>query len=295
MANLQTAGVGFRAVFQEALKGVAPDHARISMAVNSTTAKEEYGWLGDLPGVREWLGDRVIHKLGTYDYSIRNRDFESTVEVDRNDIEDDNLGLYAPRFRQMGQRAGEFPSTLVYEALVSGFAAACYDGQFFFDTDHPVLDAAGNPQSVANTDAVAGNGEPWFLFDTRQAVKPLILQTRKAFDFQQMDDPKDANVFLRRKFLYGVDGRMNAGFGLWQLAWGSKQTLNATNFETAITSMMAMKGDFGRRLAIRPDLLVTGPKNMKAARELLKKERLANGEDNIWKDEVELLVTPWLA
>lgn len=295
MADLQTAGIGFKAAFQGAFDAVKPDYSDIVMEVNSTTGKEEYGWLGALQGVREWLGDRVINKLATHGYQIRNRSFENTVSVKRDDVDDDNLGIYAPMFRDLGQTAAEFPSQLVYSTLRAGFSETCYDGQFFFDTDHQVLDANGVPYSVANTDAVAGNGEPWFLMCTARAVKPLIKQNRKAFQFVQKDKPTDDRVFMSGDYVYGVDGRMNVGFGLWQLAWGSKQPLNAANFETALMAMMSQKGDFGRPLGLKPDLIVTGPKNLKAAKELLEKERLSSGEDNIWRNEVAYRATPWLA
>jgi phage major head subunit gpT-like protein len=36
-----------------------------------------------------------------------------------------------------------------------------------------------------------------------------------------MDSSTDQNVFMKKQFLYGVDCRDNAGFGLWQMAYGS--------------------------------------------------------------------------
>ncbi|WP_417050343.1 Mu-like prophage major head subunit gpT family protein [Dysosmobacter welbionis] len=35
------------------------------------------------------------------------------------------------------------------------------------------------------------------------------------------DSPSDDNVFFNKEFIYGVDARYNAGYGLWQLAFGS--------------------------------------------------------------------------
>lgn len=48
-----------------------------------------YAWLGDIPGMREWIGDREVQNLTASDYTIKNKDFELTVGVDRNAIEDD--------------------------------------------------------------------------------------------------------------------------------------------------------------------------------------------------------------
>ena len=116
---------------------------------------------------------------------------------------------------------------MVFAQLASGFATNCYDGQFFFDTDHPVLDAAGNTTNVANTDG--GAGTAWYLLDTSRALKPILLQKRKDFMFTALDNNTDQNVFMNKEFIYGADARANTGFGFWQMAWGSKQTLNAAN------------------------------------------------------------------
>ena len=34
----------------------------------------------------------------------------------------------------------------------------------------------------------------------------------------------DENVFMKKQFLYGADSRGNAGFGFWQMAFGSDGT-----------------------------------------------------------------------
>jgi phage major head subunit gpT-like protein len=61
----------------------------------------------------------------------------------------------------------------------------------------------------------------WYLVDASRAIKPLIFQERKKPEFTSLIDAKDENVFMRGSYLYGVDNRCNAGFGLWQMAYGS--------------------------------------------------------------------------
>ena len=161
--NLKTLGTGFQAAFKRGLGQAAAQRSLVATPVPSSTKSEEYGWLGKMPNMREWLGDRVIQNIKTHDYTIKNRDWELTLGVDRNDIEDDNVGVYTPLFEEMGRSVEAHPEQLVFELLKAGFTTPCYDGQFFFDTDHPVLDAAGAEISVANTDG--GVGTPWFLID----------------------------------------------------------------------------------------------------------------------------------
>ncbi len=291
--NLRTLGVGFNAAFQSGLGMAATDHLKIATRVPSSTAKEEYGWLGKMPSVREWIGDRVVQNMKTHDYTIKNKDYELTLGVDRNDIDDDNIGIYGPLFTEMGQSTGAFPCQLVYSLLKAGFNTNCYDGQFFFDTDHPVLDVNGVETGVANTDG--GVGSPWFLIDTSRVLKPILLQVRKDWQFVPKDKLDDDNVFGKKEFLYGADARMNVGFGFWQFIWGSKQPLTPANYAAARKALMEMKGDYGRPLGIMPNLLVTAPALESDAKKIVNSEYGAGGVTNEWKGTAEHFVTPWLA
>jgi phage major head subunit gpT-like protein len=292
--NLNIAFTGFKAAFQRGLSiGPAPLYTEIATVIPSSTSEEKYAWLGQMPRMREWLGDRVVQNIAQHDYAIKNRSFESTVGVDRDHIEDDQYGIYAPLMEEMGRSVRVFPDELVFGLIVNGFTTQCYDGQNFFDTDHPVLDAAGNEQSVANVQA--GAGAPWFLLDLSRALKPIIYQRRKEFEFVSKDDPRTSDdVFNRKEYVYGTDGRCNVGFGFWQFSFGSRQPFDKENFRAARTAMMSLKGDYGRPLGIVPNVLLVGPSNADAARDVLLAERLPNGATNTDRNLVRIVETPWL-
>lgn len=292
-ANLKTLGTSFSALFANGL-GLAPaQYTEVAMVVPSSTSQNEYGWLNEMPGMREWVGDRVLNDISTAGYAIKNRKFEQTIEVKGDDIDDDNLGIYNPMFTAMGRVTASHPNELVFAALKAGFASNCYDGQFYFDNDHPSLDAAGNPVTRANTDG--GAGANWFLFDSKQATKPIIFQKRKDYTFAAMDSMTDEAVFMRDSYRYGVDARVNVGYGFWQFCWGSKQDLTAANYGIARAALSGMKGDYDRPLGIMPDTLVVPPSLESKARKLLNSEYAGGGETNEWKDTAKLIVSPWLA
>ncbi|MDH1281045.1 Mu-like prophage major head subunit gpT family protein [Pseudomonas chengduensis] len=291
--NLAILHTGFKASFQNAFDGAPIDYNQLVMEVNSGTAIEQYGWLGATTRFREWIGDRVIQNLALHDYSIKNKSFENTVGVPREAIEDDQYGTYNPLMAQLGQDAKEHPAELVYALLKNGFTGKCYDGQFFFDTDHPVIGANGQETSVSNFQG--GSGTPWFLLDVTRVMRPIILQKRKNYQFVAKTDEKDENVFTRKEFIWGVDARLNVGYGLWQLAYASKETLDATSFNAAYAAMQELKGDNARPLGIRPKLLVVPPSLRATALEVVKAERNAAGATNINRDVVDVLTTPWLA
>lgn len=290
--NLNMLFTGYKASFQNAFAGVKPDFMPFTLEVPSVNSTEQYGWLGNSTAFREWLGDRVIQNLALHDYSIKNKSFENTVGVPRESIEDDSFGLFNPLMGQLGQDSANHPSTLIYDLLAGGFSNTCYDGQFFFDTDHPVTNKAGAEVSVSNFQG--GAGTAWYLLDTTRVMKPVILQKRKNYNFVSMDKETDENVFMRKEYIYGVDARLNAGYGLWQLAYASKQTLDAANFNAAYAAMQGMTGDRGKKLGIKPTLLVV-PASLRAqALEIVQAERGANGATNINRNAVDVLVTPWL-
>lgn len=289
--NLRALFAAFNAAFQGGFAGVSPQWNRVATMVPSSTETEDYAWLGEWPTLREWIGDRQVKSLSASSYSVKNKPFEGSVGIKRSKLEDDLYGIYGPMFTEMGRSAAVHPDQLVFALLAAGFSTNCYDGQYFFDSDHPVGIGA-NATTVSNVQT--GSGNPWFLLDTSRALKPLIYQKRKDYKFVAMTKDEDEGVFMRDEYRYGVDGRGNVGFGFWQMAFASKATLDATSFNAAYAAMMAFKSDEGRPLGIKPDLLLVGPTNRAAALEVVKAERDAVGATNINKDAVEILICPWL-
>lgn len=283
---------GFKTVFEHSYLEAPVHHDKIVMIVPSQSRDETYGWLGQFPAMREWVGPRHVHNLVANGFVISNKKFEATVEISRDDIADDKLGLFKPMFAEMGQASRRHPEELVFGLLASGFTTNCYDGQFFFDTDHPVVDASGNTTSVSNFQG--GSGTAWYLLDTSRAVRPIIWQEREKYEFQQLTQETSEYVFKNDKYLYGVRARVNAGFGLWQMAYGSKEPLNASNYAAARAAMMSATADGGRKLGIAPNVLVVPPSLEDAGLRLLNTEFGTGGESNPWKGTAQLIVTPYL-
>lgn len=287
-ANLANLFVGFKAAFNTGFRGVTPQWQRVATLVPSSTSEEHYAWVGQFPRMKEWIGDRQVKGLSAFDYTIRNKKFESTISVPKDNIEDDQFGIFAPLFQEMGFAAATHPDELVWALLKAGFATPCYDGQNFFDTDHPVGDGV-----VSNHGG--GAGTPWYLLDVSRPLKPLIFQKRRDYVLKAMVQAEDEKVFMADEFRYGVDARCNVGFGFWQQAFGSRVALDAAGYKAARGAMHAFKSDEGRPLGIMPNLLVVPPSLEEEGRELLLNERDASGATNPWKGTAELLVVPWLA
>lgn len=269
----------------------------VAMLVPSSTASNTYDWLGDFPDLREWVGDRVIKDMKENAYQITNKLFEGTVGIPRTAIEDDNVGTLGTRIRNMGQAAARHPDKMIADLIKGGNAATCYDGQFFFDTDHPVAanhDGTGAVTSVSNIQA--GAGAPWYLLDCSGEIKPFIFQERTKPEFDTMEGTKDHDsVFIKDQYLYGIRYRCNAGYGFWQKAYRSGAALTGDNLDLAIAAMMSFKGDGGKALGVTPTHLLVPPSHRAAANKAVKVMFGDGGASNANYNAVEVIVTPWLA
>ncbi len=136
-STLQQTMQGFKTVFMKAFEGSSSHADRLAMRVDSSSGQEEYRWLGAFPGLTEWLGDRLVKDLTVDGFVLKNRDFEATVAVSRNDIEDDTIGVYAPLFSQLGVNARQHPDELLFSLLADGFVRPSFDGLSFFNDAHP--------------------------------------------------------------------------------------------------------------------------------------------------------------
>ncbi|UNK05834.1 Mu-like prophage major head subunit gpT family protein [Psychrobacter raelei] len=294
-ATLSALNTAIKKTFQRGLDSVEPEYTQIATVVPSSTASNTYGWLGEMPDMREWIGERVLNDIKTHGYTIVNKLYESTIAVKRTDIEDDNLGTLTPIVEANGKRARQHPDKLVFGALKNGHNQLCYDGQNFFDTDHPVYenhDGTGEVTTVSNLDYdPAGTDPSWYLLDTNNIIKPIIFQKRKDVELTSMTKLDDESVFMLDIFRWGARARHNVGYGFWQMAYMSNKPLTSDNLNAAIAHMQSQKADGGRELDIKPTLLVVPPELRAKALELVKAERLANGQTNINKDVVDVLVT----
>lgn len=292
-ASIQAAFVGLNTIFNNAF-GAAPSvWDKIAMKVPSTTGQNDYAWLSAFPKMRKWVGEKAVKSLEAFKYTITNVPFEATIAVRRDDLEDDNLGIYGPQAQMAGFSAKQWPDELIMELVNGAFANACYDGQYFCDTDHVVAGASvsnkgtvalsvatqaaviasygaartammsfkddeGRPLNItpevllvppaleaialaivnndrlddgkANpykgtarvvVDARLTSATAWFLLDTSKPVKPFIFQERKAPVFVSQTSEENDDVFNKAEFKFGAEARGNAGYGLWQLAYGS--------------------------------------------------------------------------
>lgn len=148
--------------FQAAMTASPVHSGRLGLytVIDSDTEFNTYNWLASLPGMREWIGPRIVEGFKERSYTIYNKHYERTLEVNIDKLEDSPMSAIADaglRMELLLEAARKLEDDLLFNAAVSapvmgqiggllagGATTACYDGQFFFDTDHPTdLDGTG--------------------------------------------------------------------------------------------------------------------------------------------------------
>lgn len=138
LVNPITLERGLKAAFIKAFNNAEnpSDVMPFILETTSDGADEKYGWLGQAPSMNEWVDERKLKSLNSFNYSLVNKDYEATISVERNALEDDRLGAVQVRINDLAVKAKVYPRKLFIDALVAGTTALCYDGQPFFSASH---------------------------------------------------------------------------------------------------------------------------------------------------------------
>lgn len=138
MQKYEAARLSFNLIFQKTLIDEQTDWQKFAEEVSSDTREQAYPFLDRLPSIREWVGARVINSASVRMQSLVNKEWEDTVGIPRVDFEDDRIGVYGNIIRSLAAQGAHIGDILLSDAMINGHSAYCYDGQYFYDTDHPV-------------------------------------------------------------------------------------------------------------------------------------------------------------
>jgi phage major head subunit gpT-like protein len=321
-ANLTAMFTSFDMAFQRGFEKAPSYYDKICTVVPSAARQNFYGWLGRTTGYREWVGDRILQALTTYGYTLVNRKFEDSVVIARDDIDDDQYGMYAPIIEKLGWDTKVFPNVLVFGMLKAASLGAPatigkitvpvpvgFDGVNFFANNH--LLSPLNPASATYSNIITtGAGPNWFLLDCGRPIRPVLYQERRAFAISRMNTLTDERVWNQDEYRYGADGRCNAGVAFPQLALMANTDLgNPANFGAAIAQMRTFKTEDGSPFGSwgspsNDRYLCVPPALEEVARQLLHGDfgaiNVAGAVGgipgtNIYKGECQLIVSEYLA
>ena len=120
----------------------------ISMPSDSNQESETYKWLGMVPALREWIGGRNAKGFRENGITIDNKTFEATLKIAVDDIRRDKTGQINIRIDELAVRALQHWNKLLSALINNGESQLCYDGQYFFDTDHSEGDSGTQDNDI---------------------------------------------------------------------------------------------------------------------------------------------------
>lgn len=120
----------------------------ISNSFGSDQSSETYKFLGQSPTMREWVGGRQAKGFSGQGLTIVNTHYESTIEVQKKDARRDKTGQLRARIDEWSDRHQTHWASLLSTLLLNGASTLCYDGQYFFDTDHSEGDSGSQSNKI---------------------------------------------------------------------------------------------------------------------------------------------------
>lgn len=140
----------FRAIFNVELS--AADalglYSKIATVFPSTGDKETYAWMGATPSMSEWKDQRILRALAAHDYTLTNKHYEATLEVDRDTLEDDKYGLITPRIQGLARAAIRYFDEKVFTLLDDGESEKGYDTDYYFFANTRVIGSSANIDNI---------------------------------------------------------------------------------------------------------------------------------------------------
>lgn len=138
----------------------------LAFEIESSQDTETLKWLGMPPGMREWIGGRHAKSFLDFNYSLANKDWESTIEYHERDLAEDKTGQLQVRINEHADRALSHEAKLLSALIADGESKICYDGQYYFDTDH----AEGDSGTQSND----------LTYDAATPAKPTVAEMEDA-------------------------------------------------------------------------------------------------------------------
>lgn len=133
--NMQALFTAYNMVFRDAFAAQVDNvYTQFTMPIKAGTSQIDLPMIEQISGMRTWTGPREIKNLSSKKLSIVARKFEDTISVKRDDVEDDQYGLYNAVFQTLAVNAANMPGDIVSEMLANAANAKWLDGAAFFGT-----------------------------------------------------------------------------------------------------------------------------------------------------------------
>lgn len=229
----------------------------VSNYFTSDQASEQYAWLDQVPALREWVGGRHARGFLENGISIENKHFESTIEIALRDLRRDKTSQIQARINELAERGNTHWASLLSTLIVNGETAVCYDGQYFFDTDH----AEGSSGSQSNDITTDISALPATVHGTATAPSPEEMQQAMLASVTQMykfvDDKGEPINETASSFMVlvpvGLSQSALAALSMVRAAAASTFAIDNFNISVALNPRLTAAGWTDKFVTVRTD------------------------------------------
>lgn len=229
----------------------------VSNYFTSDQASEQYAWLDQVPALREWVGGRHARGFLENGISIENKHFESTIEIALRDLRRDKTGQIQARINELAERGNTHWASLLSTLIVNGETAVCYDGQYFFDTDH----AEGSSGSQSNDITTDISALPATVHGSATAPSPEEMQQAMLASITQMykfvDDKGEPLNETASSFMVlvpvGLSQAALAALSMVRAAAASTFAIDNFNISVALNPRLTAAGWTDKFVTVRTD------------------------------------------
>lgn len=240
-------GLGSRAIVGYIIDAMdQPQNTWVDPVSNLFTSDQEsetYKWLGTAPLMREWIGGRNAKGFRENGFTIRNKTFEATLEVLVDEIRRDKTGQVMARIQDLAARANDHDAKLLSALIVAGESSLCYDGQYFFDTDHSEGDSGSQSNDLTYDAGTANKPTP------AEMESAILAATEAMFGFKD-DQGEPINGSAREFLVMAPVNMLRATCG----ALGTSVVLEGGQARNNLIQAVGSMGGFIYRMAINPRL-----------------------------------------
>lgn len=219
---------------------------KVSNYFKSDQSSEEYAFLSNTPRLREWVGGRHAKGFVENGITIQNKHYEATLEIKLKDMRRDKTGQIQVRVNELAERGETHWASLLSSLKVNGASQLCYDGQYFYDTDH----SEGESGSQSNKIDVDISALPAQVHGSVSAPSPEEAQQAVLKGISQMlsfvDDQGEPINETAKSFLVmvpvGLSEAFRAGLSLARVAGPSSMAIEDWDIQLAVNPRLTSAG-----------------------------------------------------
>lgn len=229
----------------------------VSNFFTSDQPSETYNWLGMPPAMREWVGGRHAKGFTSNGVTIANKHFEATLDIALKDLRRDKTGQLKTRMAELAERGRTHYASLLSTLLVNGATTVCYDGQYFFDTDHSE-GASGSQSNKINSDisalpaAVHGSTTAPSPEEMQQSILAGISKIHTFVDDQGEPLNETASSFLVMVPV-GLSDAARSGLSMARVAGPSTFSIDGMTIQLAVNPRLTIASWTDKFVVVRTD------------------------------------------